>query len=286
MSDPVTNVEIEDVLSSIRKLVSQGDEPRARDSAPRDDAAPDPAQTEEPAAASDAKPAKLLLTPAQLVETGATEISEATPQRPEAAAPHVLEHPIAAAQETETHEVDNAPQSQTAADDPDTDLGAPAADDGEDAALVDTSLANLDTMTQDNRRTTLEATIAELEASVGGSDFEPDGSEVADHVETLTWPGHHPRINEVEQAVSAPSDSSDPTADAPSNEETTADDLAAPYDEDIPNLSALDEESLRDLVAEIVREELQGALGERITRNVRKLVRREIYRILSSQDFD
>lgn len=48
----------------------------------------------------------------------------------------------------------------------------------------------------------------------------------------------------------------------------------------------LDEDALRDLVAEIVREELAGALGERITRNVRKLVRREIMRALSAWDFD
>ena len=45
-----------------------------------------------------------------------------------------------------------------------------------------------------------------------------------------------------------------------------------------------DEEMLRDLVGEIVRAELQGALGERITRNVRKLVRREIHRSLASQE--
>lgn len=48
----------------------------------------------------------------------------------------------------------------------------------------------------------------------------------------------------------------------------------------------IDEDSLRDMVAEIVREELQGALGERITRNVRKLVRREIMRALSVREFD
>lgn len=46
----------------------------------------------------------------------------------------------------------------------------------------------------------------------------------------------------------------------------------------------IDEEMLRDLVSEIVRQELQGALGERITRNVRKLVRREIHRALTAQD--
>jgi len=48
----------------------------------------------------------------------------------------------------------------------------------------------------------------------------------------------------------------------------------------------LDEEALRELVSEMVRSELQGELGDRITRNVRKLVRREIHRALASRDFD
>lgn len=48
----------------------------------------------------------------------------------------------------------------------------------------------------------------------------------------------------------------------------------------------LDEEALRELVSEIVRAELQGALGERITRNVRKLVRREIHRALTAQELE
>ncbi|MEO3415447.1 hypothetical protein AAFO92_12390 [Roseovarius sp. CAU 1744] len=48
----------------------------------------------------------------------------------------------------------------------------------------------------------------------------------------------------------------------------------------------LDEEALRDMVSDIVRQELQGALGERITRNVRKLVRREIHRALASQELE
>lgn len=48
----------------------------------------------------------------------------------------------------------------------------------------------------------------------------------------------------------------------------------------------LDEAALRDLVGDIVRAELQGALGERITRNVRKLVRREIHRALTAQELD
>ncbi|MFC6686939.1 hypothetical protein [Jhaorihella thermophila] len=50
--------------------------------------------------------------------------------------------------------------------------------------------------------------------------------------------------------------------------------------------AVLDEESLRELVADIVRQELQGALGERITRNVRKLVRREIHRALAAKELE
>lgn len=48
----------------------------------------------------------------------------------------------------------------------------------------------------------------------------------------------------------------------------------------------IDEAGLRDLVAKLIREELRGALGERITQNVRKLVRREIQRALMGQDLD
>lgn len=49
---------------------------------------------------------------------------------------------------------------------------------------------------------------------------------------------------------------------------------------------ALDEAALRDMVADIIREELKGVLGERITRNVRKLVRREIHRVITSQELE
>ena len=48
----------------------------------------------------------------------------------------------------------------------------------------------------------------------------------------------------------------------------------------------LDENALRDIIRETVREELQGALGERITRNVRKLIRSEIHRALAAQELE
>jgi hypothetical protein len=49
---------------------------------------------------------------------------------------------------------------------------------------------------------------------------------------------------------------------------------------------AIDDEQLRALIAALLREELQGPLGERITRNIRKLVRREIERALAVRDFE
>ena len=46
------------------------------------------------------------------------------------------------------------------------------------------------------------------------------------------------------------------------------------------------EEVLRELVRDILREELAGRMGERITRNIRKLVRAEIARSFAAQEFD
>lgn len=50
--------------------------------------------------------------------------------------------------------------------------------------------------------------------------------------------------------------------------------------------AVIDMEMLRELIVQVLREELQGPLGERITRNVRKLVRQEIARALESQKFE
>ncbi len=68
-------------------------------------------------------------------------------------------------------------------------------------------------------------------------------------------------------------------------EEVSASAFARFADDDLDD-RPFDEEMLRDLVRDIIREELQGALGERITRNVRKLVRAEIARALAVRDFE
>jgi hypothetical protein len=51
-------------------------------------------------------------------------------------------------------------------------------------------------------------------------------------------------------------------------------------------ITVLDEAALNEMVRALIREELQGALGERITHNVRKLVRAEINRALTARALD
>lgn len=51
-------------------------------------------------------------------------------------------------------------------------------------------------------------------------------------------------------------------------------------------VTVLDESALYDIVRTLIREELQGPLGERITSNVRKLVRAEINRALTARSLD
>ena len=53
-----------------------------------------------------------------------------------------------------------------------------------------------------------------------------------------------------------------------------------------PGYAMVDEDVLNEIVRDLIREELQGALGERITRNVRKLVRAEINRALASRPYE
>ncbi|MBN2759739.1 MAG: hypothetical protein JXQ79_04505 [Rhodobacteraceae bacterium] len=48
--------------------------------------------------------------------------------------------------------------------------------------------------------------------------------------------------------------------------------------------TVIDEDVLTQIVAKIVRQELQGELGERITRNIRKLVRAEVARELQMRN--
>lgn len=56
-------------------------------------------------------------------------------------------------------------------------------------------------------------------------------------------------------------------------------------DAEAPSLPR-DEAALRTLIAEVVREELQGVFGERISRNLRRMVRAEIANALAARSLD
>lgn len=261
MSDPVTNVEIEDVLSSIRRLVSNGQAERvsAAQAAPRESGAPGAE--------------RLVLTPALRVDDRAAEVSEDrvwadTPEPESADVPQDDSAPEGIEAEQDTSEAETSPEAPS-------ELSAQAA---EFEALV----AGRDDQWEPDG-TSDDAYAGDATASAlnwsedDGSEAEGDEAEIApsadpdwDEADDLASERHVQDWQDADEAAARPT----PAADADRGEGLLMDD------------AVLDEEALRDLVAEIVRQELQGALGERITRNVRKLVRREIHRALTSQDFD
>ncbi|WP_428928407.1 hypothetical protein [Marinibacterium sp. SX1] len=150
--------------------------------------------------------------------------------------------------------------------------GAPLAPDETDALLASAADA-IDA---------LQAKIAALEAQLAAGQPAPMPAAVDDTEDEPELPesnvtqGHwQPRADEVSDEEAAAE-----AADALREAQAANADIFGTEE------AVLDEDSLRELVIDMVREELQGALGERITRNVRKLVRREIHRALAAQDLD
>jgi len=339
MSDPVANVEIEDVLSSIRRLVSAEE---------RGDAT-----KEERAESQEAEETKLLLTPAQRVDDAAPRDegeeddydawAEAEPSRadtgqdpyddiedaeivapdakgdaPEtdsldADMPRFVHHHAPdeeGAQEAPGAEEDfaaeaedaSAPEAFAARDTLAEDMADPAGEEGRDMAGEDEG-AEVDLKA-------LEARIAGFETAVAQQDeeWEPDGTPddtYAGHpVSPLPWRDSDEAAEAAETPDDAPGQGAPPDVEAAPKDTAEAGqwDMAEDRSYDRPEAAAgddeddaeswyaedtiIDEEALRDMVSEIVRQELQGALGERITRNVRKLVRREIHRALMSQKME
>ncbi|MGP3697336.1 hypothetical protein [Rhodobacter sp. NSM] len=77
-----------------------------------------------------------------------------------------------------------------------------------------------------------------------------------------------------------------PLAEEPRADSACAEELVAPDEEvgEAVGLGAIDEQHLRELVRAAIREELQGAMGERITQNIRKLVRAEMHRAILTRN--
>jgi cell pole-organizing protein PopZ len=231
--------------------------------------------------------------PAQAAE--GTEPADAAPWRdPEATLFGSVDSPPMDAAEAE---MQLSPQiSETVAE-----QGQNADDARLDLDEADVAEPEADELDGSQRVSAVVQKIAELEAKVARStgQWEPDGASsdpyAGTNIETLEWQDH---TDEADIEVEAESEAEVATGQVPQPESGAEAefDAAALAEEavtratmdalgdDAAEESYLDEESLRELVADIVRSELQGALGERITRNVRKLVRREIQRALAAQD--
>ena len=287
MSDPVSKTEIEDVLSSIRRLVSNDSRAHQRQVAPPQAVA---AAESPPSPPTDRHPpGRLVLTPALRVagDDGAAaenpqpgdDSAETEPWRD----PDATLYATAKAAGTAGDEVAPSVADDAAAGDGDMgdEARRPAmteVDPADPAAADDTETGTAPTGEDPDaaRVETLTAKIQALELAIGQSRdrWEPDGDGDDDYagttVETIEWEDHSDAV--------AP----DPAPARPRSTPEIDDSPDFPTEDD----TFLDEDSLRELVADIVRQELMGALGERITRNVRKLVRREIHRALTAQDLD
>lgn len=250
MSEAMSSVEIEDVLSSIRRLVSEDLRPgQARHGASR-----------------------LLLTPALRVVPGRDAAPETTAETTAETAPEMAPDPVVhhaafgsarlAEEEPETQafaadpgpwpQADTMPWPQAGtvpwpqADTVEVDL-----DDVEDAELVEEPLHLAEEWREDGWM---------MEAAAEAPPAAPMQPHLADLAEAAA----------VAEILSTPPE---------------AERRAEPQTEFLGEEDFLiDEDVVRDLVRDIIREELQGALGERITRNVRKLVRAELNRALLARD--
>ena len=290
MSEPLSSTEIEDVLSSIRRLVSDDLRPLHRSTL----------QTAAPVAAD-----KLILTPALRVvqdmqQSAPPAFAPPAPATPAPATPYRLHLGIPAPVEPAglnqiVAAVGAAVDAQPSEWEAEIGDAAPVAagpgqdgwlSDEADAPYYDASLA-----------------IVDDEADRFGTD-DPDVEErLPQHDPVAALPGwaqddpdlSHITIKTVGAETSAGAPGTiEPDADWADAAEASviaslaADDAgdytaAAAYDDD-PML--FDEEVLRELVRDILREELAGRMGERITRNIRKLVRAEIARSFAAQEFE
>lgn len=302
MSESVTNVEVEDVLSSIRRLVS-------------DEKRPSVAVISEPS--ND----RLVLTPALRV-AGSDEIADnetdnvpaiqawsdfgASPDHKDALPDSEMTDDIPKLDDDEdmlldpqteadvdTHDDNNDEQNDhqnqevTAEVEPEPFVLDSVVETSEPEIVEDVAAAEIPVaeLLEDQSEAaffakssaTLGSKIAALETVIGKTDdqWEPDDTGDSDYSGTeapaMIWDDADPMETVDDDAV--------PVADTVADFEPQ-DGFSQSVDD------ILDEEALRDIVSDIVREELQGALGERITRNVRKLVRREIHRALAAQDLE
>ncbi|OYU18812.1 MAG: hypothetical protein CFE34_08560 [Rhodobacteraceae bacterium PARR1] len=279
----MSSVEIEDVLSSIRRLVSEdlrpmGANPAARPvaEAPVTPRAPAPMSS----VAADMAASKLILTPALRVVSDdlpaqvAAETDAAAWDDGEVAAFVNVEDDAVLEDDTGWQTSADVVSLTRAEDAPRLDASPMAATDDHDPAPV----LGADAMDWE----------ADAQAALAAPDWQDAQPQDAAMSEDLA-----PDAVEIEAEL-LDDTTADPAFDAVWADAAEAEVLRQlAEDGTIPQAPprsdddmVYEENLLRDLVRDIIREELQGALGERITRNVRKLVRAEIARAMALRDFD
>jgi hypothetical protein len=287
MSGPMSTNEIEDVVSSVRRLVSTDQRPRA--------------------VSRDLGGDKLILTPAlRVVADNAAANAPASPSGPavliltgENLAVDPLEtdiemmpgvgdndrlHLVDAEWEDEIWSAPEAPLAELALGAEEAEVVAVLAD----PVLADPVAASLWPEASEDEAPWIEAApgtewaeepqTAILAFPVPEPMAEP-ALVVADTIAETSAASHDEALVEVTSVADAGGQ------DAAENEIDVAEVLSAALIED-EGFRVLEEAELHDLVRAMVREELQGSLGERITRNVRKLVRAEVNRALAARALD
>ncbi|MEL6681784.1 MAG: hypothetical protein AAFQ09_03965 [Pseudomonadota bacterium] len=172
------------------------------------------------------------------------------------------------------------------------------------------NVLHLDTGKQSDREN-LEATIAELEEAVPDEpekwELEPETLTETDSLaerafQTLADDSLDPSPEGEDEPPldEAATDFSEPSVDTDLDQNDAspaATDIASQIAQEVAKafgveevarniMSDMEDDTLRLMVTEIIREELAGELGEKITRNVRKLVRREINRAFMARGMD
>jgi hypothetical protein len=309
MSNQVTNVEIEDVLSSIRRLVAEGEKTVTPVFSLKNDT---------PVAAT--QPERFVLTPALRVaqpdEAGTDDHADLSPESTELAAQFVapapepliltpaavVEVPLIhdamsaserASLEETIAELEAAVTDQTDEWEPDgSEFTGPSAlaeafdDLGDDAVIEHGDIEEV----PDDEMTT--------GAFMGGDQISSDFADSAEDDDDSAL-GLMADVVTLHEPVAAPEPSFRHTVMDDADDDF-GDDLAEgdgddgmPIPDDLDESiaayiaggSKMDDAELRAMIVDVVRQELQGEMGERITRNVRKLVRREINNALSSKSY-
>lgn len=269
MSEPMSSGEIEDVLSSIRRLVSEDLRQSSRPAFPVSQ------PVEPPAPAVAEAPGKLLLTPALRVVPAVVE-----PAEPGAVADTAAENtapwdvPAEDAAEEQAAEALNDVTSRPALVLHRNDK--PGESDDQTQAWAGEPEGDTPPVAPIDRH------ISQIGA---GMTVPPQGweSETGDPpVNRLSWvdvaDSHDDSdgLGAMRFVHRAPAPQPDAVPPPPQQSPligTTSDEV-------------LDEALLREIVREVLRDELQGNLGERMTRNIRKLVRAEVHRALTLRDWD